>query len=295
MTQKDPNHWIADEDNRRAFWAKVKDEFGLTEAQVHEALGVESLYETTHERAVAESQLRWYAKGMNRSIAQEMDGLKALAEFADSIKAPDAIPEAVASLNTFACTPEGYNLQLTLRDVNEGALLLRFSLLSKTLATLSIFPCNRHGDPVLPRSVVEKAFQEQAVHDQAKGAPPIPPGLTAPPAPGSSSPPGGTGTEPPGTQNGSVIQTEFIKITAPKGKPVIEFWRPNRQYAEIRHNLGAEDLLKKSPKLAEAGWTVEHFAIGQEYTVPLNVHWVPSTNLDSKGNPYKNIARVEPR
>ena len=88
------------------------------------------------------------------------------------------------------------------------------------------------------------------------------------------------------------MQTEFVKVTAPKGKPVVEFWRPNRKYSEVRFYLGGEALMKLAPTLAAKGWAAEHFdAIGEEYTLPLNVYWEPS-QPDGK---YKDIVKIELR
>ena len=149
---------------------------------------------------------------------------------------------------------------------------------------------------------VKEAVKNQAlpVIDAAKQPtsqtkPPAPTRPTPPPAPGNSPPaPPSQPPAPParnGQAQGGVIQAEIIKITAPKGKPVVEFWRPNRKYREVPWSLGGEKLMAIAPTLAAAGWAAAHFeAIGQEYQLPVNVHWTPS-----QCGKYKDITLVELR
>ncbi len=131
-----------------------------------------------------------------------------------------------------------------------------------------------------------------------------PPAPAPPPAPGSGehTPPPPAGHSHPvapalpagnGQAQGGIIQAEFMRITAPKGKPQVEFWRPNRRYAEIRWQLGGEKLLAIAPTLKAAGWQVTHFgaeAVGQEYQLLVSVHWVPSAC-----GKYRDITKVELR
>lgn len=133
------------------------------------------------------------------------------------------------------------------------------------------------------------------------------PATVKPPAPfdGHPTPPPAPGNAPPSAQSpapstgngqtqGGVIQAEFMRITAPKGKPQVEFWRPNRRYYEIRWQLGGAKLLAIAPTLAAARWQATHFdaeAVGQEYQLAVNVHWTPS-QPDGK---YKDITLVELR
>jgi len=117
------------------------------------------------------------------------------------------------------------------------------------------------------------------------GAPPPPPtvstGLPADVQSGN----GGKGRQ--------VMETEFIKITAPKGTPRIEFWRPNRQYPEISWSLGSEAFLTQAAgALTSIGWTAAHFdAVGEQYTAPLRIEWEPSP----KNPKWKDILSVTPR
>lgn len=117
------------------------------------------------------------------------------------------------------------------------------------------------------------------------------PGNAPPPPPAGHSHPVAPALPPTGNgqSQGGVIQIEFVRITAPKGKPVVEFWRPSRKYAEIRWSLGGEKLMAIAPTLAAAGWVAAHFdTVGEEYKLAVNVYWVPS-----QCGKYKDITKVE--
>ena len=82
---------------------------------------------------------------------------------------------------------------------------------------------------------------------------------------------------------------DFLLITAPKGKPVVEFWRNNRKYPELRWHLGGEALLKIAPELETAGWTASHFdAIGEQYPAELVATWVQSP----KNEKWRDVIEV---
>lgn len=87
---------------------------------------------------------------------------------------------------------------------------------------------------------------------------------------------------------------EFVMITAPKGKPVIEFWRPNRQYPELTYHGGIENFfeyVEGAEALLAAGYTLEHFVVGQQYTIPMFVYWEQSP----KNVKWKDITRIQLR
>jgi hypothetical protein len=101
----------------------------------------------------------------------------------------------------------------------------------------------------------------------------------------SSPPPVGSGG------NGDNVETiEFVKITAPKGDPVVEFWRKGRKYPELHWYMGGERLLEIAPTLVAIGWKAEHLDdIGQEYPINLKVTWVQSP----KNEKWKDVIAVE--
>ena len=138
-----------------------------------------------------------------------------------------------------------------------------------------------------------------APQTQAPSAPPqqtstasTPPATQAPTAPQGAAPPVPASVPPqPAQTTGEeqMLQTEFLKVTAPTGTARIEFWRPNRKWAEVSWKFGVADFLSgPGAAMAEAGWIPEHFAIGSEYTIPLNVFWVQSP----KDERWKDIVRV---
>jgi len=129
-----------------------------------------------------------------------------------------------------------------------------------------------------------------AAQRQNRPTQPAKPTATSPPI----APPPIAPIVPPQATNaeGGTYQTETVKVTAPSGKPVVEFWRPGRKYSEIRYQLGGEELLKLCPALADAGWVAAHFDdIGKEYTLPLTIHWTPSP----KNAKWQDIVSIEMR
>lgn len=51
--------------------------------------------------------------------------------------------------------------------------------------------------------------------------------------------------------------------------------------------------IEKLVALFGQGWTAAHFSAAAEYNgLYLKVAWVPSTNLNSQGQPYKNVASI---
>jgi len=118
-----------------------------------------------------------------------------------------------------------------------------------------------------------------------KGAPPQP----AAPQPSDSGdePPAGSYVDDGGDEQ--QMNIDFLRVTAPKGKPVVEFWRENRKWPEAKWWLGGEALLEIAPTLAEAGWTAERFAeVGREIRVPMVLYWKPSP----KNEKWKDIQSV---
>jgi len=148
-------------------------------------------------------------------------------------------------------------------------------------------PANGNGyRPTRPAQPAAPQPQAPSGGPPEPPAPPPPPtSAGAPPAPAEQAQ--GSG----GNGNGGEFMVEFVKVVAPKGKPVIEFWRPNRKWAEIKYYLGGERFLELAPMLTEAGWVAAHFDdVGKEYPLALTVTWEPSQ--DGK---YKDITAVHLR
>ena len=141
--------------------------------------------------------------------------------------------------------------------------------------------------PVLRQRDERRKRQQGAIDKAAAEIKAIADSMPAPPpAPSSSVPP----TPPTSSTASNEEAIDTVKITAPSGKAVVEFWRAGRKYPELKWALGGEALLKIAPTLTAAGWTAEHFeAIGQEYALSLKVYWVVSP----KNPKWKDITRVE--
>ena len=117
-----------------------------------------------------------------------------------------------------------------------------------------------------------------------QATPPPPPATgTLPPAPGQAAAPASA------INKVTVENISIVRVTMPKDKIQVEFWRSGRKYPEVRWGLDATALMEIAPTLAAAGWTAAHFeAVGAEYQIPLQVHWIPSPK-DAK---YKDITKV---
>lgn len=118
---------------------------------------------------------------------------------------------------------------------------------------------------------------------QARANPPVAPGST-PPAPvaGQAAP---AATEP----------FHIVKISVtpcPNNCADIELFEQGHQYPDLKINKWAVDKIIKL--LAPTGvWTPAHFALKTEYPVQWIAYWTHSEKLNQKGNPYKNITKIE--
>jgi hypothetical protein len=127
-----------------------------------------------------------------------------------------------------------------------------------------------------------------------------PPARTAgnPPAPagngaGAPPPPGGNAPAAPATTGGAIAIQQVKVLPQPDGKSKVEFWNPGRKYAELNIVMMPDKVAKMFSDGTGAAWTLDHFNKAGLYNVNLSVTWVPSKNVDSKGVPYKNVAKIE--
>ena len=89
----------------------------------------------------------------------------------------------------------------------------------------------------------------------------------------------------------TTITTE-IRITAPKGKPVVEFWDSTRtrKYPEETWKFGGASLLEHSPSLIVAGFSAAHLVdIGKVYQVKCEVAW----SISPKDPKWHDIVAVK--
>lgn len=288
-------HWIDNDEHRKKFWAKVKNEIGLTEDEAHEALGIESVRDWGGTGAEAIARLReWQALREAEARRQEEARLTGTVS---------SLPEAPALAWTRFVTPPGFEWSYTARaGLDSDLAALARDLIAQEIAAFEALAQENGWRPANSsapsRSRPQPLAKPRPQPQQATEPRPQPAGNAGPPPPPPPPPPTGQDSNAPpaevqpGDNGHNVEMTEFVKITAPSGKPVIEFWRPNRQYRELYWSLGGEAFLNVAPKLVEKGWTAEHFeAVGEEYQLPLKIEWVPSP----KNPKWKDIVSVEPR
>ena len=260
-------HWIEKDDSERKFWQYVTDKMGLVPADVYEALGVARISETDKSKEQVVALLKEKHGQKERDI---LEGL--ISQVAEHKEA-----RSIAYMDVY--TPDGNKTSITARE----------GVTADTVAATALALAG--GWEILQK--LGWGSPKNTTRSQAKkNAAPNPAGQrggSAPPAPKPAAP-----AAPPqaASSEGGTHQTETVKITAPSGKPVVEFWRPGRKYSEIRYQLGGEALLKLCPALAGSGWTAAHFdAIGEEYTLPLTIHWIPSP----KNAKWQDIVSIEMR
>ena len=193
----------------------------------------------------------------------------------------ESLAEAPFSVNTFFKTGGGFNCQITVRDVNDRDGMVRFNRICNGLRKMGCYAVDRNGNILTSPAMAVAAAAERRQPSAPQGPAAPTPVTGAPPAPSAV---------PQTTTGGMFEMVESFKVTAPKGKPQVEFWRPGRNYPELKWNLGGEKLLEIAPTLAAAGWTAAHFdTIGSEHTLKLKVYWEPSP----KNPKWKDVTAVE--
>lgn len=194
----------------------------------------------------------------------------------------ESLAEAPFSVNTFFKTGGGFNCQITVRDVNDRDGMVRFNRICNGLRKIGCYAVDRNGNILTSPAMAVAAAAERRQPSAPQGP--------AAPMPATGTPPAAPSTAPHATTGGAFEMIDSFKVTAPKGKLQVEFWRTGREYPELRWNLSAEKLLEIAPTVAAAGWTAAHFAtIGSEHTLKLKVHWEPSP----KNPKWKDITAVE--
>ena len=281
-------HWIDGDGAEKKFWGYVTDTLGLTPNDVYEALGVDSLHASTQTKE------------------QIVEALKARVETSQeelrlSLKPKEAVhseAQTIAWMDVF--TADGAMVNLTAR---QGATLddIVANALALEAAWAKLQKLGWTAVPRVPRRVVN-GKQEHKGNGKAPVQSTTPPPPTTP-APGPpQAPQAGNAPQAPqakapapapaagGNGNGGVEQITEVRVTAPAGKPQVEFWRASRKYPELKWALGGEALLKLAPALAAAGWTPAHFdTIGGNFTVKWAVGW----EISPKNPKWKDITEVK--
>lgn len=294
-------HWAKVDANRKRFWAEART-IGYDNDSVHEVLKVTSLYDWTGTGKEALECLKAHKRAASaRAAAERRD---ANAEDEPRLQgAVSSFPSLPVWASTEFVDPSGHRwkfsiaagLQSDLRimaldQVQDGVAEFTEMAACHGWKPVNGYRAPRPQQPARPAQATQApapSSGEPKTHTpppppgQGTGAPPPPPtGAAGPPAPVEQAQIGG-----------GEFMTEFVKIVAPKGKPVIEFWRPNRKWAEIKYHLGGVRFLELAPELAKASWVAAHFDdVGKEYPLLLTIVWEPSQ--DGK---YKDITAVRLR
>lgn len=257
MTKK-MTHWIEDDMTHKKFWAYVKSDLGLTEDEVHRALGVESIKNFTDDKTAAMTLLQNYAAGIvPRRVRDALS--------AQEIEHAEA--RVIAFCDLYA--PDGARISLTAR---EGA---RHDDLVAT--TLALIDAAKTLVNVFNFSV---ASQKPNNKQPAAKKPPIP-ARPAPPLPPGNGPPSSaqTGALPAGNSNGGGTETFLVDSVTAQVSP-----NGNRYYAVKggrvkKHGATAwpevaepqlEALTQYNPSNLEIGkpWDVTGFGIRAVGEIP---------------------------
>ena len=173
--------------------------------------------------------------------------------------------EARASLNFFGITGKGWNVQFTLRDDDEMALMERFAKLSDWLEKIRVTP-----KPVGAQGAAQAANSRQTA-PEAPGQAQLPAPTPGVPPPAAAAPEGGTATC-------AMIE---VGTAYTSGKTQLKFHCDGFENP-LTYTKGVDEMVKL---LAQLGFTAAHIVVGQKYPVNALVRWV------QKGD-YKNVLEV---
>jgi len=178
--------------------------------------------------------------------------------------------EARASLNFFGITGKGWNVQFTLRDDDEMALMERFHLFVQALEKAHVVPKPVGNQPI-------SAPQKQ---QEAPGQAQTPPPTSSVPPLAAVAPEGFVVSAQP---NGGTATCAMIEVgtSYTSGKTQLKFHCDGFENP-LTYTKSVESMVKL---LAQLGFTAAHIVIGQKYPVNALVRWV------QKGD-YKDVLEV---
>jgi hypothetical protein len=210
-------------------------------------------------------------------------------------------PEAPAVVSVDLWSPKGAKVMLTVRtnSVIEGI---------DTMMKAIEYAWTNYRMSVS----IDAARATNAAPDTKKQAPapapaPSPSTVTPPPvvipaqAPKPAAPAPVTPPSAPATPGGGYVDATKINILArptdTSGKVTIEFWMADRQYPELRTAWKPEKVAEEFNLVVRPDgehWTVGNVVPGLYDGVRYRVHWTPSSKLNDRNQPFKNIVSVEP-
>ena len=239
-------HWIEDERARGRFWANAKDALGLTEDDVHAALGVASVKDFEKGEADAYMYLEGYRNAMRGTLELS------------------PMPEAPLVAWTKIVTRSGYEWSITWREMGqpEGERKQLLTNMRETIELLERGAAKYGWRPAGGIPPYEEPEEEGPVYVDIE------------------------------EEDGTVERIDYLKVTAPEGKPIIELWRGNRKYAELKWYLGGDAFLKMCPAL-QRQFTPEILDTpsAQQHRVQLEAIWKPSP----KNPKWRDIVAVRVR
>ena len=247
-------HWIENENTRKSFWSYTKNDLGLTDAEVHDALGIESVKDYGGTKGNAVAALKKYAADKRRKARTTEE-----ARLAGSCS---SLPESPLWASCKFRTRGGIEWCYTVRaglQSDQYALALemlveQIEAFEEVVASHGWTAANGHARSQQPR----QAAQPQPSAPSAQGGPPAPP---APPAPAQAQGGNGGGDGDGGSET-FVVESITAEMT-PNG---------NRCYA-IRGGRCKKHGVKAWPDVADAqllkliDYDVNQLEIGQPWDV----------------------------
>jgi len=182
----------------------------------------------------------------------------------------NSLPDGTAQTFQISVTGRGFTASQALENLMGSIRLAKYY-------KLSVYP------PQLPAAPKPKTDAAPAVPGQFTKAPaPVP----------TAKQPAAVGQNAPSAQGGTILVNKISVTPRTDGKVKIDFWSAGRKYADISLVAMIDQVLSELHPVAS--FPVEAMEKAGEYALNCKVDWVPSENLTSKGNPYKNIVRIYP-
>lgn len=250
MNEKQATHWIEEEAARKKFWAYAKKELGLSEDEVHLALGVDSVKEYAGDKAAAKIALDAYAADIT---AHRLVSAYAPRDLTHT--------ESPATAWCDVYTEDGTRICITarqgagVRDIVLTAHTLQQGLVE--LRKLGLTTNGRYRKPGNSKPTVSAKPQPTA--QPAPQPTPQPVAQSAPPAP--PQPGGGNGNE--GNDNSQFKVESITALVTPKGK---------RNYAirggrMMKHGVTAWPEIAEPQIAAITDYNITNLEIGQPWDV----------------------------
>jgi hypothetical protein len=138
------------------------------------------------------------------------------------------------------------------------------------------------------KEFVDRALEAGWAFPARLQAPPPAVAATAPAAANGASP--APAAAPGGRQ--TLLAVKLTVTPRADGKVELGWFEAGHQWADVKAVKTPADALTVLAKTG--GWTLENVSKPGEYGVQHLVEWVPSSNLNKSGKPYKNLVAVSP-